>query len=66
MTGLYPIGYVIPMTQTTAPAATEVRFTARRAARWCNGNRRWVTISQDTARELIALGAVDLTDKSWI
>jgi hypothetical protein len=46
--------------------ATEVRFTAKRAARWSNGNRRWVTISQEAARELIALGAVDLTGKAWI
>lgn len=44
----------------------EVRFTAKRAARWDNGSHRWITISQETARELIALGAVELKKGEWI
>ena len=46
--------------------ATEVRFTAKRAARWCNTSHRWITISQEAARELIALGAVELKKGEWI
>lgn len=46
--------------------ATEVRFTAKRACRWDNHSHRWITISQDTARELIALGAVELKKGQWI
>lgn len=51
------------MTNTTP---VEVRFTAKRACRWNNVNGRWVTISQETARELIALGAVELKAGEWI
>lgn len=40
----------------------EVRFTAKRASVWNNGNMRWVAIGRDKARELISLGqAVDIT-----
>ena len=42
----------------------EVRFTAKRACIW--KNQRWITISQETARELIALGAVELKKGQWI
>lgn len=51
---------------TNTTTATEVRFTAKRAARWNNLTHRWVTISQETARELIALGAVELKKGQWI
>jgi hypothetical protein len=50
------------MTTTT----TEIRFTAKRACRWDNVMHRWITISQETAQALIAMGAMDLTDKRWI
>lgn len=41
---------------------TEIKFTAKRASYWNNGNMRWTAISRDKARELIALGqAVDIT-----
>lgn len=46
---------------------TEIRFTAKRAARWDNHSHRWITISQDAAREMIALGqAVELKAGQWI
>lgn len=41
----------------------EVRFTAKRASYWNNGNCRWVAIGRDKARALVALGqAVDITE----
>jgi hypothetical protein len=46
---------------------TEIRFTAKRAARWDNHSGRWITISQDTAREMLATGqAIELKDGEWI
>lgn len=43
----------------------EVRFTAKRASRWCNGNHRWITIGREKAETMVALGqAVDLTGRS--
>lgn len=43
----------------------EVRFTAKRASAWNNGNHRWVAIGRDKALELVALGqAVDITGRS--
>ncbi|GHJ59116.1 hypothetical protein NOK12_16340 [Nocardioides sp. OK12] len=40
----------------------EIKFTAKRASYWNNGNMRWTAIARDKARELIALGqAVDIT-----
>ena len=46
---------------------TEVRFTAKRALRWNNGNGRWQTIARDEALYLIATGqAVELTAGQWI
>jgi hypothetical protein len=52
---------------TATAQVTEIRFTAKRAVRWNNGNRRWVAISRDEAIALIQLGlAVDLTDSAHI
>lgn len=34
----------------------EVRFTAKRASYWNNGNMRWQAIGADKAREMIATG----------
>jgi hypothetical protein len=46
---------------------TEVRFTAKRAMRWSNGNQRWVAINRDEARQMVALGqAVELKVGEWI
>ena len=45
----------------------EVRFTAKRALVWNNGNHRWQTIARDEALALIALGqAVELKAGQWI
>ena len=52
---------------TTSTALTEVRFTAKRAQVWNNGNRRWTAISRDKAVALIAFGqAVELKDGEWV
>jgi hypothetical protein len=46
---------------------TEVRFTAKRALVWNNGNHRWQTIARDEAAAMIALGtAVELKAGQWI
>ncbi len=46
---------------------SEVRFTAKRAVYWNNGNRRWQGIARDTAMLLVQSGrAVDLTDAAHI
>lgn len=51
----------------TAAPVLEVRFTAKRAVRWCNDNQRWVAIGRDEARDLIALGqAVELKKGEWV
>lgn len=43
----------------------EVRFTAKRASVWNNGNHRWVAIGRDKALELVVLGqAIDITGRS--
>lgn len=43
---------------------TEVRFTAKRASYWNNGNRRWQAISRETAKMLVATGqAQDITGR---
>lgn len=52
--------------ETTTAANIEVRFTAKRACRWDGKVGRWITISQETARELIALGARELKKGEWI
>lgn len=45
----------------------EVRFTAKRALIWNNGNHRWQTINRDEATAMIALGtAVELKAGQWI
>jgi hypothetical protein len=45
----------------------EVRFTAKRALYWNNGNQRWVAMPRDKATALIALGqAVELKAGQWI
>ena len=46
---------------------TEIRFTAKRALRWSNGNQRWVAINRDEARQMISLGqAVELQAGQWV
>lgn len=46
---------------------TEIRFTAKRASYWNNGNMRWQSIAADRAREMIALGqAVEIPRKDSI
>ena len=47
--------------------ATEIRFTAKRAAYWNTGNQRWQAIGRDKAEALIATGqAVELKQGEWI
>lgn len=46
---------------------TEIRFTAKSALVWNNGNHRWTKINHDTARELISTDqAVELKAGEWI
>lgn len=52
---------------TTTQQVTEVRFTAKRASYWNNGNQRWQAISTDKAREMISTGqAVEVTRENSI
>lgn len=51
------------MNTTTAPI--EIKFTAKRACYWNNGNMRWQAIGRDKATALVALGqAVDITESA--
>lgn len=46
---------------------TEIRFTAKRALVWNNGNHRWQSIARDAAELMIATGqAVELKKGEWI
>lgn len=54
------------MTSTTT-AIAEVRFTAKRALIWNNGNHRWQNIGREKAQALVAAGlAVELKEGEWI
>ena len=45
----------------------EVRFTAKRALYWNTGSNRWIGMSADKARDLIALGqAIELKAGEWV
>lgn len=59
--------YVHPWLDSHMTTTTEIRFTAKRALVWNNGNHRWQTIARDTAEALIASGqAVELKAGQWI
>lgn len=46
---------------------TEIRYTAKRALVWNNGNHRWQPIARAEADALIALGqAVELKAGEWV